>query len=82
NQQKIVWPRNLVVAKAYIDQLERSKAVPAEQIASMRQAIEKGDKGKYKGFASSLETSAGQTKNVADSSRMLALAEILKKPAA
>jgi hypothetical protein len=82
NQQKIVWPRNLVVAKAYIDQLERSKALPTEQIASMRQAIEKGEKGKLKGFASTLETSAGKTKNVADSSRMLALAEILKKPAA
>ncbi|MGA8924089.1 MAG: hypothetical protein WB682_13180, partial [Candidatus Dormiibacterota bacterium] len=28
NQQKIVWPANLVVAKAYVDQLERSQALP------------------------------------------------------
>ena len=28
NQQKIDWPRNLIVAKAYVDQLERSQALP------------------------------------------------------
>src|SRR5687768_17611090 len=39
NQQKIEWPRKLVVAKAYIDQLERSKALPAEQILNLRQAL-------------------------------------------
>src|SRR6202167_1592007 len=33
NQQKIEWPANLVVAKAYIDQLQRSQALPADQIA-------------------------------------------------
>ena len=40
NQQKIEWPRKLVVAKAYVDQLERSQALPADQIAALRQAIE------------------------------------------
>jgi hypothetical protein len=29
NQQKLVWPRKLVVAKAYIDQLERSSGLSA-----------------------------------------------------
>ena len=28
NQQKIESPRNLIVAKAYVDQLERSQALP------------------------------------------------------
>ena len=28
NQQKIEWPRNLIMAKAYVDQLERSQALP------------------------------------------------------
>jgi len=28
NQQKLEWPRNLIVAKAYVDQLERSQALP------------------------------------------------------
>src|SRR5262249_3563820 len=44
NQQKIEWPAKLVVAKAYIDQLERSQSLPADRIASLRQAIEAAEK--------------------------------------
>ena len=40
NQEKIEWPRQLVVAKAYLDQLERSQALPADRIAALRQAIQ------------------------------------------
>src|SRR5713101_5005749 len=40
NQQKIEWPRQLIVAKAYVDQLERTQALPAAQIAGLRKAIE------------------------------------------
>jgi hypothetical protein len=86
NQQKIEWPRQLVVAKAYVDQLERSQALPADQIASLRQAIQKAEGnrkelGKLKGLAPSLEKSAGQTKSAADSARLQALADILRRPA-
>ena len=42
NQQRIVWPAKLVVAKAYLDQLERSQALPADQIAAVRNAIQSG----------------------------------------
>jgi hypothetical protein len=89
NQQKIEWPRELVVAKAYVDQLERSQALPADQIASLRQAIQsaesshlnKKDLAKLKGLAPSLEKGAGMAKSAADSTRLQALAEILKHPA-
>ncbi len=84
NQQKIEWPRNLVVAKAYVDQLERSQALPVDQITALRQAIQKAEssrkRGKLKSFAPSLEKSAGLTKSAADSARLRALAEILKRP--
>ena len=84
NQQRIVWPRSLVVAKAYIDQLERSKALAAGQIASLRQAVEKAetsrDTGKLKGLASSVEKNARAAKNTTDAARMSALADILKQP--
>jgi len=87
NQQKIEWPRTLVVAKAYIDQLERSQALPASQIASLRQAIQnaeasKGNYGKLKGLTGPLEKSAAQAKSSADANRMRSLAEILRQPAA
>ncbi|HEY7783305.1 MAG TPA: hypothetical protein VIB00_01185 [Pyrinomonadaceae bacterium] len=84
NQERFEWPRTLVVAKAYVDQLERSQALPADRIASLRQAIGKAEtsskeRGKLKGLAPSLE-SAAQTTSAADSSRLRGLAEILKRP--
>src|SRR5262249_39357816 len=89
NQQKIEWSRQLVVSKAYVDQLERSQALPADQIASLRKAIQsaegshlnKKDLAKLKDLATSLEK-ATETKDHADSRRVQALAEILKHPAA
>ena len=35
NQQKITWPANFVVARAYLDQLTRSSALAAERIAAL-----------------------------------------------
>jgi len=81
NQQKIEWPRNLVVAKAYVDQLERSQALPADQIAAVRQAVDKKDFAKLKSLAASVEQSAGSAKSAADTNRLNALADILKQPA-
>ena len=89
NQQKIEWPNKLVVAKAYLDQLERSKALPAAQIASLREAIRgaegsnmnKGKVAKLKSMAPAVESSAAGAKP-ADAKRMQALAAILKAPVA
>lgn len=89
NQQKIEWPRNLVVAKAYVDQLERSQALPADRIASLRQAIQsaensklkQGDRAKLKSLAATVEQSAGSSTSAADTTRLHALADILKQPA-
>jgi hypothetical protein len=77
NQQKFEWPRKLVVAKAYIDQLERSQALPADQITSLRQAIQGAETGKLnkksvaklKSLAPAVEQSAGAAKSEADSNR-------------
>jgi hypothetical protein len=90
NQQKIEWPAKLVVAKAYVDQLSRSQALPADKIAALRQAIQsaenshlsKGTLEKLKGMAPSLEKDAGSAKSPADSTRLRGLAEILEHPAA
>ena len=85
SQQKIEYPRQLIVAKAYVDQLERSQALPADQIIALRDAMQKAESskklGKLKKLAPSLEKTA-LTKSGADAMRMQALAEILKRPAA
>jgi hypothetical protein len=88
NQQRIEWPRQLIVAKAYVDQLDRSQALPADRVAALRQAIQsaetshmnRGELAKLKSLAPSLEKSAARTQSVADSTRLQALAEILKQP--
>jgi hypothetical protein len=86
NQQKLEWPNRLVVAKAYIDQLERGQALPSDRITTLRQAIQGAEKNraalaKLKDLAPSLEQSAGAAKTTADATRLQALAEILKSPA-
>jgi hypothetical protein len=90
NQQKIEWPSSLTVASAYVDQLERSQALPADQIAGLRKAIRDAQKShlkakqvaKLQGMTPALKESASSAKTPADASRMQALAEILNHPAA
>jgi hypothetical protein len=90
NQQKIEWPAQLVVAKAYVDQLERSQALPADRIAALQKAIQnaesshmsKSNVAKLKRMAPSLEKSAATAKTPADATRLHSLAQILKQPAA
>ena len=90
DQQKFVWPANLVVAKAYVDQLERSEALPAARIASLRTAIESAETShmshskvaRLEKMAPSLEKDATTAKSPSDAKRFQALAEILKHPSA
>ena len=39
DQPKIVWPPSFALARAYLDQLERSKGLGADAIASARTAL-------------------------------------------
>ena len=88
NQQKIEWPAQLVVAKAYLDQLERSQALPSDQIAAVRKAIQsaesshlnRGELARLQSVARSLKKSAGTTRSAVDAKRLQALAEILQRP--
>ena len=88
NQQKIEWPEKLVVAKAYVDQLSRSQALPADEIAALQKAIQNAESShlskstlaKLKSMAPSLQEDAGKAKDQADSKRLRALAEILEHP--
>ena len=85
NQQRIVWPRNLTVAKAYVDQLERSNALPADRITALRDGIAKAETNKKAGdlkkLAAATDRSTRDSKNTTDAARLAALAEILKNPA-
>ena len=90
DQQKLEWPASLTVAKAYLDQLERSQALPADRIAALRAAIQSAESShmnkskvaKLHSMAPSVEKSAGSATNPADAKRLQALADILKHPSA
>jgi hypothetical protein len=90
NQQQVVWPAQLTVSLAYLDQLERSQALPADKIASLKKAIEKAEKShlgkkdleKLKKMAPSVEAEAAGAKDPADAKRLHALAQILDSPTA
>jgi len=84
SQEKLVWGRQLIIAKAYLDQLERSKALPAARITSLRKSIENAETakngGKLKGSVAYLVKTAKVTKNAADAARLLGLADVMKQP--
>ncbi len=90
NQQKIVWPSQLVVAKAYIDQLTRSKALPDTDLTAISDSIQQAEKSKLnkksaaklKTLGDRLDSSSASVSDPADSKRVAALAAILKAPTA
>jgi hypothetical protein len=42
-QQQLVWPPSFVVARAYVDQLERSDGLVPDQISSVRSELERAE---------------------------------------
>ncbi len=82
NQPHVTWPKNFIVAKAYVDQLARSSALSTAKITAINAAIAKAeashpDKKELKSMASSLNKEAASSKSPADADRMKALSEIL-----
>ncbi len=78
NQPKIAWPSNLVTARAYVDQLSRSGALPAARISALNASIDKKETSKLKTMGAALDKEAATAKSPADAERMKALAAILK----
>ena len=90
DQQKIEWPRRWVVAAAYVDQLARSQALPADRVAALQKAIRKAEKSgnkpkdlaKLKVMADTLEQTAASATSAADVTRLHALSDLLTHPTA
>jgi hypothetical protein len=78
DQPKIKWPQTFVLARAYLDQLERSKGLPADRIKSARSTLASAErraardrKAPLTQLAAQLNTAAGSSSD-ADKVRMLA----------
>jgi hypothetical protein len=81
-QPKYVWPASFSLARAYVDQLERSKGLSTERIASVRKALDSAESAKgakrsaaLKGLASQLEREANGS---SDSAKVEKLAGAVK----
>jgi len=93
DQPKVTWPATAVVAKAYVDQLNRSKAIDASRAQAVVQAMDHAEQMRPgdRNAAATIEqltTLAGQIesdaagKTGADQKRLKALAETLTARAA
>ncbi len=94
NQSKVVWPASSAVAKAYLDQLNRSKSISADRARAVLTGLSKVDSlrtGKERNAAealTALDAVAAQVEGDAktaigrDAMRLKALAEALKGRAA
>jgi hypothetical protein len=78
NQPRASWPSNMIVAKAYVDELARGTSLPADKLAALKTAIDKNNKKELKAMAAMLEANAGSATTPKDGERMTALAAILK----
>jgi hypothetical protein len=90
-QPRVTWPANATVARAYLDQLTRSKTIPPARATAVRDALERVDAlrtGKPRdaaarldrldALAMQLEGDAG-TAGARDAVRMRALATTMKE---
>jgi hypothetical protein len=83
NQPRITWPPSFIVAKAYVDQLERASVFDAAKAKAMRATFDQGDK-RQKAALTELDTMAADLERQAaapgakESARLKALAEAIK----
>jgi hypothetical protein len=86
HQSRITWPVSLVVARAYLDQLNRDKAISAAHASAVRSAIDSADKknpskrslDQLADAGSQLQTDVAAAHG-RDAERLEALVEILTK---
>jgi hypothetical protein len=68
DQPKIKWPQTFVLARAYLDQLERSKALPADRIKSARATLASAERRSERDRKAPLTQLASQLNAAAESS--------------
>ncbi len=81
-QQPFVWPASFALAKAYVDQLERSGGLSADRIASIRQALADAESATGAGRQEALSALAaeldGEAGGSSDGEKVRTLAETVR----
>ncbi|PYR58142.1 MAG: hypothetical protein DMF85_11545 [Acidobacteria bacterium] len=78
-QTRATWPATAVVGRAYLDQLNRAKGIPADRAAAAKSALEHGhgDRTKREALATQLEQDAGAAETH-DAAHLRALAALIR----
>jgi hypothetical protein len=77
DQQKLKWPQTFVLARAYLDQLERSKGLPADRIKSARSTLASAERRSERDRKAPLTQLASQLNAAAESSSDAAKVKML-----
>jgi hypothetical protein len=79
DQPQFIWPASFALARAYVDQMERSQELPADRIAAVRRALADAERASgaarieaLRALASELGAGSGTVKLLADTVRELA----------
>jgi len=62
DQQQLVWPASFVVARAYLDQLERANGLAPDKVAAARRALAAAEQSSGQGRRDALTQLAAQLK--------------------
>jgi hypothetical protein len=84
-QPKVVWPATFALARAYLDQLERSKGLAADEIAAARQALTDAEKSSAAERRTGLTQLAARLEGDAkdrDTAKVRTLEDVVKQLAA
>ncbi|HVL68737.1 MAG TPA: hypothetical protein VM364_15850 [Vicinamibacterales bacterium] len=76
-QPRIAWPANATVARAYLDQLARTNALPAERLTALRTALDRKDRAQLEQAAAEIQSLAASATG-RDAARLRELAAALK----
>ncbi|HEX7049930.1 MAG TPA: hypothetical protein VF188_06920 [Longimicrobiales bacterium] len=76
-QPHFVWPPSFALARAYVDQLERSNGLSADRIAAVRQALDRAESASGAARRQALTELAGQLSGEAARSRDAAKVRML-----
>jgi hypothetical protein len=87
NQPRITWPPNLIVARAYLDQLARNNAIAPDRVAELNAAVDKvqtsprdrRELARLQALGSRLEKDAAAAKTAACAEQMRAFAAIVRQ---
>jgi hypothetical protein len=77
-QQQFVWPPSFALARAYVDQLERSGGLAAGRISAVRQALATAQGGSAAGLSAVAAQLDGEASASRDASKVRALAAAVR----